>query len=185
MCVTCRLPVKLAIYQMRYCSLDLILSGAFGEGKRDFSSGCAIWTTSGVGKTVRSQFQSAFPQTPLFPCWGWRRDKLTTSPAEAFHWRMPGRWGVERGEWPGVSEAEPGVRRRRGCRWSLLSTFSFEMIGTTAASPRRRSATTRSDGERSTAVGDADWDFIEIAEDIRNGRNLLPAKLESPLPRVK
>jgi hypothetical protein len=113
-----------------------------GDGKR------------GDGKRVRSQFESSSPQTLLFPCWGRRRDKLTTSPPVAFRWRMWGRWGVERGEW-GVAcgePVEPGVRRRRGWRLSLLSSSSFKMIGTTTASAQRRAATTRSDGERSAAV---------------------------------
>ena len=69
---------------------------------------------------------------------------------------MQARWGVERGEWPAGSEVEPDVTRNRGCRLSLLSTFSFEMIGTTAASAQRRSATTRSDSERFPKVDDAE-----------------------------
>src|SRR5665213_1659364 len=56
---------------------------------------------------VQSALLRRHPDSGIYPsCW-WRQcDKLKTSPPEAFRWMRGG------GEW--------GVRRRRGCRLSLL-----------------------------------------------------------------
>ena len=51
-------------------------------------------------------------------------------------------------------ELRPAEERAFDLLSNQSSGGSFDMIGTTAVSARRRSATTRSDGERSTTAGD-------------------------------